>query len=81
MLKIWLRYCIIKEVKILYHTMNILKVQMPTSITHHYSPVVDVSFFSFQFWYFTYGTKDVLERECKDLHKKLKVSKTLKIVV
>ncbi|XP_055877944.1 diacylglycerol kinase epsilon-like isoform X1 [Biomphalaria glabrata] len=23
--------------------------------------------------YFTYGTKDVLERECKDLHKKLKV--------
>jgi len=28
----------------------------------------------FQFWYFTYGTKDVLERECKDLHTKLKVS-------
>jgi len=27
----------------------------------------------FQFWYFTYGTKDVLERECKDLHTKLKV--------
>jgi len=26
-----------------------------------------------QFWYFTYGTKDVLERECKDLHTKLKV--------
>jgi len=29
--------------------------------------------FFFQFWYFTYGTKDVLERECKDLHTKLKV--------
>ena len=27
----------------------------------------------FQFWYFTYGTKDVLERECKHLHRKLRV--------
>ncbi|CAH1795394.1 unnamed protein product [Owenia fusiformis] len=26
-----------------------------------------------KFWYFTYGTKDVLERECKNLHTKLKV--------
>ncbi|XP_013387424.1 diacylglycerol kinase epsilon [Lingula anatina] len=24
-----------------------------------------------KFWYFTYGTKDVLERECKDLHQKI----------
>ncbi|KAK6170405.1 hypothetical protein SNE40_018809 [Patella caerulea] len=26
-----------------------------------------------KFCYFTYGTKDVLERECKDLHKKIQV--------
>ena len=35
----------------------------------------------FQFWYFTYGTKDVLERECKDLQKKVTVSIRIEKVV
>lgn len=35
--------------------------------------LISILLFFFQFWYFTYGTKDVLERECKDLHTKLKV--------
>ena len=33
----------------------------------------DTCLFCLQFLYFTYGTKDVLERECKHLDKKLKV--------
>ncbi|CAL1543259.1 unnamed protein product [Lymnaea stagnalis] len=34
-----------------------------------------------KFCYFTYGTKDVLERECKDLHKKLKLELDNKEVI
>ena len=34
-----------------------------------------------QFWYFTYGTKDVLERECKNLHKKVKLEMDGKVIV
>ncbi|XP_074648864.1 diacylglycerol kinase epsilon-like [Tubulanus polymorphus] len=31
-------------------------------------------------WYFTYGTKDVLERECKDLEKKIKLEMDGKLI-
>lgn len=37
------------------------------------SPVLFGSRLINKFWYFTYGTKDVLERECKNLHQKIKL--------
>lgn len=36
-------------------------------------PMLFGSRFINKFWYFTYGTKDVLERECKDLQLKIKL--------
>lgn len=40
----------------------------------HYVLTVTYALFLPQFWYFTYGTKDVLERECKHIERKVKVS-------
>ncbi len=39
-----------------------------------------IYFVYLQFWYFTYGTKDVLERECKNLQKKVKLEMDGKVI-
>ncbi|ESN99030.1 hypothetical protein HELRODRAFT_95052 [Helobdella robusta] len=50
---------------------------------HHHREMRPIFFrnrFINKLWYFTYGTKDVLDRECKDLDKKLKLIIEDKIV-